>query len=188
MLWNKNLFATIYSTTFRWTPKMCSFFKDKFHLAKAVARRCSVKKVLLKVSQSLQGNTFAGMSLFLETLLKVWLQHWCFFLGFTEFSRKPILQNTWERLLRTEDFFLENLQKFQKIFNSYNEKMLLIYIIHTVILFILFIPLPIREVFSFRFSKKKKENAHVVLNFVCPTNELRQYLENYVCSKILLKT
>ena len=60
---------------------------------------------------------------------------------------------------------------FQKIFKSTNEKMLLVYIVHTAILkgnlHNLHSSL-IKKTFNFRL-------AHVVPNFACPTNELKDY-------------
>ena len=60
LLLDKNSFTVSHSKTFSWTPKR----KLQLHW------RCSVKKVFLKASQNLQGSTYAGVSLFLETFLK----------------------------------------------------------------------------------------------------------------------
>ena len=50
-----------------------------------------------------------------------------------EFLEDIYLVDTWERLF-SMDFFLEMFQKFQKIFKSTSEKILLVYVIHNEIL------------------------------------------------------
>ena len=120
--------------------------------------------VLLKASQNSQENTCAGVSLFLETFLKsdsstgvsLWSlrifsghlscrtpKNYCFCVDFKRF-----LEDFWSLWIfsghlscRTSEndcfcvhFFLELFQKFQKIFRSTSEKMLLLYIIHNAIL------------------------------------------------------
>ena len=63
-----------------------------------VALRCSVKKLLLKVSQNSQGNTCVRVT-FLRTLkapvtlLIKRLQHMCFPVNFPKFSGAILLQN-----------------------------------------------------------------------------------------------
>ena len=78
----------------------------KLH-AEAVSRRCSVKKMLLKISQNLQENTCARTS-FLTKLQARWLQKktlaQVFFCGFSE-----IFQN---------NFFIEHLLLLFKILTS----------------------------------------------------------------------
>ena len=58
--------------------------------SEAVARRCSVKKVFLEISQNSQENTCARAS-FLETLLNKKLWHRCFPVNFAKFLRTPFL-------------------------------------------------------------------------------------------------
>ena len=69
-------------------------------LIEAVVRRCSIKKVLLKISknsqekhlcQSLFFNKVAGF--WSATLSKKKLQHRCFSVNFQKFLRAPFLQN-----------------------------------------------------------------------------------------------
>ena len=68
------------------------------HCLDVVVRRCSAKKVFLKVSQNSQENAFAKVSFLikLQTLLKKRLWHRCFPVNFCE-----IFKNT---------FFIEHLQ------------------------------------------------------------------------------
>ena len=128
LLLDKNSFATSRSRTFSWKPKIYNYFKDKLQLH----RRCSVKKVFFNISQNSQENLC--WSLFNSgDFFKKWIQHCYFLVNFAEFLRIPILQNIWERLLLTVGLFLEVLLKFQKVFKSTNEEMLLIYIVHTAI-------------------------------------------------------
>ena len=58
--------------------------------SEAVAKRCSVKKVFLEISQNSEENTCARAS-FLETLLKKKLWHRCFAVNIAKFLRTPFL-------------------------------------------------------------------------------------------------
>ena len=61
--------------------------------AEAVVRRCSVKKVFLKILQNSQENTYARVFFLIEleaTLLKKRLWHMCFPANFTIFLRTPV--------------------------------------------------------------------------------------------------
>ena len=68
-----------------------------------------------------------------------WLQHWSVLGDFANFLRTPIFENTWGRLLLTVDFFLEVSGIFQKIFESSNEHIFLIYIIQKQMFLIMYI-------------------------------------------------
>ena len=70
---------------------------------------------------------------------KMWLQYWSVLGNFANFLRTPIFENTWGRLLLTVDFFLEVSGIFQKIFESSNEHILLIYIIQKQMFLIMYI-------------------------------------------------
>ena len=71
-----------------------------FQTSKAVAQRCSVKKVSLEISQNSQEYICARAFFYKvaglrpATLLKKRLWHWCFPANFTKFLRKPFSQNT----------------------------------------------------------------------------------------------
>ena len=83
---------------------------------KAVVQRCSVKKVLLEISQNSQENTCARVSFLIKlqasgirstTLLKKRLWHWCFSLNFAKFLRTLFLtEHLWWLLLI---FIISNL-------------------------------------------------------------------------------
>ena len=63
--------------------------------AEAVARRCSVKKVFLEISQNSHENTWASVS-----LLKKRLWHGCFPVNFANFLGTPLLtEQLWWLLL-----------------------------------------------------------------------------------------
>ena len=74
--------------------------------SKAVAQRCSVKKVFLEISQNSQENTCARVSLLKKKLWQMcfglrpanlWkkrLWHRCFLVNFTKFPKTTFLQNT----------------------------------------------------------------------------------------------
>ena len=72
-------------------------------VTEAVVQRCSVKKVFLEISQSLQENTCARISFLIKlkpaTLLKTRLWYRCFPVNFVKLSRTLFLQNTSGRLL-----------------------------------------------------------------------------------------
>ena len=118
---------------------MCIFLKDKLQLAEAVARRCSAKKVFLKVSQNLQKNLLCWIIFIFGDFTKKCLQQWRIFGSFVNFLRTPILLNTWERLLLSCHYFLEVSRIFEKIFKSSNEQILLLYIIYKQIFLIIYI-------------------------------------------------
>ena len=132
MLLGKNLFAASHWKAFLWTPTLHNFFKDKLQLH----GRCSVKKVFLKVSQNSQEYTCAGIFwifLILKDLLQSDSITGVFLWILRIFEEKYLVEH-----LRTAAsnrwFFLEAFRKFQKIFKSTNEKMLLISIAHAAIL------------------------------------------------------
>ena len=129
LLLDKNSFAASHSKTFLWTPTVWNFFKDKLQLN----RRRSVKKMFLKVSQNAQENTCAAFSLFLETLLWSDSSTGDFLWSLQIFSGR-VSCKTPENGCFCVDLFLEVFRKFQKIFKSTNEKMLLVYIVHIAIL------------------------------------------------------
>ena len=74
-------------------------------MTEAVARRCSVKKVFLEISQNSQKNTCARVSFLIscrpEACNFIWKRLWhrCFPVNFTKFLRTPFLQNTSGRLI-----------------------------------------------------------------------------------------
>ena len=64
-------------------------------------RRCSVKRVCLKISQNSQENTCGRVSFFNKVaglrpaiLLKKRLRHWCFPVNFAKFLRTPFYRRT----------------------------------------------------------------------------------------------
>ena len=65
----------------------------------AVTRRCSVKKVFLKISQNIQENSSARVSFLIKLqagrlqLIKKRLWHWCFPVNFTKFVTTPYICN-----------------------------------------------------------------------------------------------
>ena len=72
----------------------------------AVSRRCSLKKLFLKILQNSQENATAGVSFFSKvsglrptTLLEKRIRHKCFPVNFAKFLRALILQNTSGRLI-----------------------------------------------------------------------------------------
>ena len=69
--------------------------------SEAIARRCSIKMMLLKFLQNSQENTCVRVSFLIKlqvsasvTLLKKRLWHSCFPVNFAKFLRKPVLQST----------------------------------------------------------------------------------------------
>ena len=76
--------------------------RDLLGLLRSSHRRCSVKKVFLKISQE---NTCIGVcfnnvaGLQACKFIKKILQHWCFLMKFAKFLRTPTLKNNCERLL-----------------------------------------------------------------------------------------
>ena len=80
-----------------------SFIVDVWQGLKSNHRRCSVKKVFLKISQNshLCHSPFFNKVADLKSanLLKRRLWHSCFIVNFASFLRTPILQNTSGRLL-----------------------------------------------------------------------------------------
>ena len=79
--------------------------RDLLGLLRSSHRRCSVKKVFLKISQISQENTCIGVcfnnvaGLQACKFIKKILQHWCFLMKFAKFLRTPTLKNNCERLL-----------------------------------------------------------------------------------------
>ena len=75
--------------------------------AEAVARRCSVKKVFIEISQNSRENTCSRVSFLIKLpawgpatlLLKKRLWHKCFPLNFAKFLRTPFLTEHLRRLL-----------------------------------------------------------------------------------------
>ena len=91
------------------TKKIQSKINGFLQNREAVIRRCSVKKVFLKISQNSQENTstrvFFSIKLGLRpaTLLKKRRWHWCFLVNFVKFLRTPIyIEHVWWLLLRTD--------------------------------------------------------------------------------------
>ena len=91
------------------TKKIQSKINEFLQNREAVIRRCSVKKVFLKISQNSQENTstrvFFSIKLGLRsaTLLKKRRWHWCFLVNFVKFLRTPIyIEHVWWLLLRTD--------------------------------------------------------------------------------------
>ena len=84
----------------------CVNFRIKRVCLEEVSRRCSVKKVFLKISQNSQKNTCARVSFLIKlqaiggvlrtsaTLLKKRFWHRCFPVNFAKFSRTPFFQKT----------------------------------------------------------------------------------------------
>ena len=95
--------------------------KDTLRISEAVVRRCSVKKVSLKVLQNSQEDTYLKKSFWHDAcnFIKKRLQHRCFLVNFTKFVRTPILQNIWKRLLL--EFFCRNIMKKLYIIIKFNE-------------------------------------------------------------------
>ena len=68
--------------------------------SEAVVRRCSIKKVVLEISQNSQESTCARDSFLIKlqawpsTLLKKSLWHRCFPVNYAKFLRTPFLQNS----------------------------------------------------------------------------------------------
>ena len=99
-------FPTVFSHT-RYLPHMAKFILMAVGgewrsvilvlSSEAVARRCSVKKVFLEISQNSEENTCARVSFLIKlqarpaTLLKKRLWHRCFPLKFATFLRTPFL-------------------------------------------------------------------------------------------------
>ena len=78
-------------------------------LIEAVVQRCSVKKLLLEISQKSQKNTCARVSFliklqaWLATLFKKRLWHRCFPVNFVKFLRTPFfIEHLWWLLLRLD--------------------------------------------------------------------------------------
>ena len=78
-------------------------------LIEAVVQRCSVKKLLLEISQKSQENTCARVSFliklqaWLATLFKKRLWHRCFPVNFVKFLRTPFfIEHLWWLLLRLD--------------------------------------------------------------------------------------
>ena len=65
--------------------------------AEAVVRKCSVKKLFLKISQNSHENTCVRVSFLIKLQAETWRR--CFPVNFAKFLRAPFLQNTSGRLL-----------------------------------------------------------------------------------------
>ena len=78
-----------------WKPLTGIPLKWLFLNSEAVARRCSVKKVFLEISQNSQENTCARVSFLIKLqasgLLKKRFWHRCFPVNFTKLLRIPFL-------------------------------------------------------------------------------------------------
>ena len=82
---------------FLFSAFFCFFYLVPFlFLLEAVVQRCSVKKLLLEISQNLQENTCVRVSFLIKfvglrpsTLLKKRLLHMCFTVNFVKFLRTP---------------------------------------------------------------------------------------------------
>ena len=81
---------------------------------------------VLKIFPKFTGKHLCRGFIIFEDFIIKWLQHWCFLVDFGNSLKTYILWNTWERLVLTVDLFLEVFLKFQKIFKSTSEQMLLI--------------------------------------------------------------
>ena len=81
-----------------------------WYYREAVVQRCSVKKVLSKISQNSQENTCARVSFLIKlqpmptTLLKKRLLYKCFPANFVKFLRRPFPPNTLLAASHNPDF------------------------------------------------------------------------------------
>ena len=81
-------------------------------MIEAVARRCSVKKVFLEISQNSQENTFARVSFLIKltflikTLAQVFSFEFCEISKNTFFHRTPLVAASEMNILDTEGLFL----------------------------------------------------------------------------------
>ena len=108
--WNSpsNLTKVSWEDVLRFDFAVESYFT--YYHTKAVVWRCSVKKVLLEISQNTQENTCARVFLLIKlqappaTLLKKRLWHRCFPVYFAKFLRAPFFtEHLWRLLLTTID-------------------------------------------------------------------------------------
>ena len=83
------------------------------------------KKGVLKSFTKFKGNYLCWSLFIAGDFFEKSLQHWCFFVKFANFFKTSILWKP-ENSCFCMDFFLELFQKFQNIFKSTNEKMLLV--------------------------------------------------------------
>ena len=87
------------------SSSLITFLKKKYRSTlrkcRSSHRRCSVKNVFLKISQTSQDNTLFQEKTFKINLqaFSLRLQHKCFSLKFGKILRTPILMNICERLL-----------------------------------------------------------------------------------------
>ena len=73
----------------------------------AFTRRCSVKKVFLKISQNSRENTCARVSFLIKSYLKKKLWHWCFPVNFAKFSGTPFsIEQLWWLILSMQKVLL----------------------------------------------------------------------------------
>ena len=109
----------------------CQQSCQSWNFYKSNHRRCSIKKLFLKISQNSQENTCARVSFLVKlesTLLKKRLWHWCFPVNFAKFFRTPFLRNTSALLLLllALDYFpkkinLRCLTYFSPMFHFYTQ-------------------------------------------------------------------
>ena len=85
--------------------EFCEIFKNTFFTEEAVVRKCSVKKVFLKISQNSQENTGAGVSISIK------LQAVCNFNKKGGSGKGPCLWILW-------NFSAENLQTGASIWTN----------------------------------------------------------------------
>ena len=124
LLFDKNSFATSHSKIFSWTPA----------IKQAPPCRDSPWELFLWISRNSQENTCAEVSSFQKNLLKsdssTDVSRWIL----QTFYGCLSCRKTRAGLLPIVDFFLGVFRKFQKIFESSNELVLLVYIAHAAIL------------------------------------------------------
>ena len=129
------------------------------HLSDAIVRRCSVKKVFVKISQNSQQNTCATVSFLIKLLvstcnfIKKRLLHRCFPVSFVKFLKTPFFKDhlwwlfltveivsrsrsrsrlvlwNWKKKKATEDIF----KKFTKFHLVYK---IMLFVTHLHVLFI----------------------------------------------------
>ena len=75
--WLNRLNKTLIKSSLMYFLIYCGFLNDEKISSEAVAMRCSVKKVLLEISQDSQENTCSRVSLLRETLAQVFSCKFC---------------------------------------------------------------------------------------------------------------
>ena len=90
------------------SENMCDII---FENIEAVVQRCSVKKVLLEISQNSLENACARVSYLIKlpaTLLNKILSHKRFLVNFVKFLRRPFhIEHLWWLLLKTRKVFMQ---------------------------------------------------------------------------------